>query len=240
MSSHLSLAPVLSSPASSAPASSAAVSSGPVLGGIDGLLQNRYVAGWAWRPGSTRACHVRVISAGEIVAEALADLYRADLLRAGKGLGHCGFQARLRVDLPAGDNVLALVEAATGSAVGPEVAVAYTLPLESVPLTPLAALIRRGTWSDEDVLANLAGFHLEQHCREMGLPHFVDVVFRYILGRWAEEASLASYVRALRSGDLTPDSFFAEVLVSAERKRMTAPLPSPFDAHFPFRSADRV
>lgn len=215
-------------------------SSSPALGGIDSLLQGRYVAGWAWRPGSGQPCHVRVISAGEIVAEALADLYRSDLLRAGMGLGHCGFQARLRVDLPAGDNVLALVEAATGTAIGREVVVTYAPALESPPVTPLSALIRREVWSDEDVLSHVPSFRLEHHCRAMGLAHFVDVVFHYILGRWAEDASLASYVTALRSGALSPDGFFAEVLVSEERKRMAAPLPSPFDSQFPFRSESPI
>lgn len=216
----------------------AAVPGSPrVLGGIDSVSPSGLIAGWAWRQDGQERCHVRIIRDGEVIAETLADAFRADLLRAGMGLGHCGFYARLRVPLPPGAQVLTLVEARLGVAIGSPLTTEVPRRLGQPPLaSPLLVLTPRPTWRDEDVLENLAQFDFAGQCEAMGFSRFVDVVFRFALGRWPESDSREAYVAALRSAEITPDAFVQEVLLSAERKGMTTPLPSPFDYRFPFHT----
>ena len=220
---------VLQVPAAEAPAEP------QVLGGIDRVSESGQIAGWAWRGDGVERCHVRVLRDGEVVAEALADAFRADLLQAGMGLGHCGFYARLRVSLPPGPVVLQLVEARLGVAVGAPFALEAPSRLSQPLASPLLVLTPRPTWRDEDVLENLPRFDFAGQCEAMGAQRFVDSVFQFALGRWPEGASRQTYITALEAGDVHPDAFVEEVLLSPERKAMTTPLPSPFDYRFPFR-----
>jgi hypothetical protein len=205
-------------------------------GGLDGFTRDGFIAGWVCRPGVVARCHVRVLWEDEVLGEAVAESFRIDLLRAGKGLGHCGFFARLRRELPPGEHVFALVALPED---GGEIEVARDLPL----LMPADPEIRahlpdspreRPIWRDEDVLGHLAQFDLARHCREMGVDRFVDVVYRFALDRWADDSARGLYPSILEKASLTPEAFFSIILTSDERKGRQTPLPSPFDYRFPF------
>ncbi len=207
----------------------------PLHGNIDGTSPEGFIFGWAWRAGTLERCHVRVLSDGRPVAEALADRFRRDLLEAGIGLGFCGFVARAQKPLAPGPHLLQLLEAKTETPIGREVRI--EIPASAAEKTANARLALphpQTIWSDEDVLAHLAQFNLAAHHRRMGTLRFIDVTFRYVLGRWADEVGLNAYARELDSGALSPEQFFAALLRSKERKANPKPLPSPFDYRFPF------
>lgn len=206
-------------------------------GGLDGFTRDGFIAGWACRPGIVARTHARVLWEGESIGEAVADLFRLDLLRAGKGLGHCGFFARLRRELPPGEHVLSLVAMPEDG--GGEIEIARDLSLvvpadpeirARLPLSPREPQV----WRDEDVLAHLAQFDLPRHCREMGVERFVDVTYRFALDRWADDSARGLYPSILEKASLTPEAFFSIILTSDERRGREAPLPAPFDYRFPF------
>jgi len=207
----------------------------PLHGNIDGATPEGFIFGWAWRAGTLARCHVHVRSDGRLVAEALADLFRRDLLEAGIGLGFCGFVARAKKPLAPGRHLLQLLEAKTGTPIGREVRIDIAASAgEKAADTRRSLPHSQTTWSDEDVLAHLSQFNLASHHRRMGTFRFVDVTFRYVLGRWADDVGLNAYARELDSGALSPEQFFAALLRSKERKANPKPLPSPFDYRFPF------
>ncbi len=205
-------------------------------GGIDGFTRDGFIAGWACRPGVVTRCHVRVLWEGEVLGEAVAESFRTDLLHAGKGLGHCGFFARLRRELPPGEHVFSLAVVPED---GLEIEIARDLPLVMPADPEIRAQLPesprdRPAWRDEDVLGHLAQFDLARHCREMGVDRFVDVVYRFALDRWADDSARGLYPSILEKASLTPDAFFSIILTSDERKGRQTPLPSPFDYRFPF------
>ena len=228
-------------PAGDVPAGSvaAAVSPRPMPvfeGGIDGFTRDGFIAGWACRPGIVARAHVRVRWEDEIIGEAVAEEFRLDLLHAGKGLGHCGFFARLKRELPPGEHVFALVAVAED---GGEVEIARHLPLVMPADPEIRARLpdspsERRIWRDEDVLGHLAQFDLPRQCREMGVDRFVDVTYRFALDRWADDSARGLYPSILEKASLTAEAFFSIILTSDERKGRQAPLPSPFDYRFPF------
>ena len=63
-----------------------------VVGGIDGVHRG-YTRGWAFdKADPTSRLSIRMVdAAGRVIAEALADRYRADVQKAGYGDGHYGF-----------------------------------------------------------------------------------------------------------------------------------------------------
>ncbi len=206
-------------------------------GGIDGFTRDGFIAGWACLPGVVSRSRARVVWENEVIGEAVADSFRIDLLRAGKGLGHCGFFARLQRELPPGEHVFSLIVAAEAGGEGIEVARNLSLEMPAAP--EIRARLpecprERVAWQDEDVLGHLAQFDLPRHCREMGVNRFVDVVYRFILDRWADDSALSLYPAILEKASLTPEAFFSIVLTSDERKSRQTPLPSPFDYRFPF------
>lgn len=205
-------------------------------GGLDGFTRDGFIAGWACRPGVLARTHVRVLWENEPIAEAVADAFRLDLLHAGKGLGHCGFFARLSRELPPGEHVFTLIAVLAD---GGEIEIARDLALvmpadpeirAGLPESPR----ERALWRDEDVLGHLAQFDLPRHCREMGVERFVDVVYRFVLDRWADDSARGLYPSILEKASLTPEAFFSIILTSDERKGRQTPLPSPFDYRFPF------
>ncbi len=208
-------------------------------GSIDGIAADGTIAGWAWLPGCTQRCHVRILdSDGSVLGEALADVFRSDLLRAGMGLGHCGFFASVRRKLPPGPRALRLVEPRLDRPIGREVLVDVPAPRPGAAPSVYVRPSARPAWRDEEVLAYLGQFELERHRQRMGTVRFVDVVFRYILNRWADDGGLSRYSEALDAGELTCEQVFAILLACEERKAIATPLPAPHDYRFPFGSPD--
>ncbi len=90
-----------------------------VHGFVDGCLAGE-IRGWAVDPDQPgRRVHVIALSDGQVVAEALADLARADLMRAGRGDGRHGFRLRLPPSLLDGEARTVEVLAIAGGAPAP-------------------------------------------------------------------------------------------------------------------------
>lgn len=211
----------------------------PFEGGLDGFTRDGFIAGWACRSGVIARHRVQVLWQNEVIGEAIADSYRRDLLQAGKGLGHCGFFARLRRPLPPGEHMFSLRIPHDAPAAAVEIGDLPPLLLPAAPerraMLPASPRARE-SWSDDDILTHLAQFDLARQCQSMGCARFVDVVYRFILDRWADENALGLYPPILEKASLTPDAFFSIILTCDERKGSAKPVPSPFDYRFPFAS----
>ena len=73
-----------------------------IEGHIETLTQEGVLRGWLRHSTAAQPSHVQVLHRQHVVAEAIAQDFRRDLLMGGHGHGHYGFLARLRVALPPG------------------------------------------------------------------------------------------------------------------------------------------
>jgi hypothetical protein len=88
----------------------------PIEGFVDRVLAGE-VLGWAFDPNKpNRRVHITARIDGEIIAEALADLPRKDLIRGGKGDGRHGFNLRIPARYLDGEPRQLRIEAASGRA----------------------------------------------------------------------------------------------------------------------------
>ena len=188
--------------------------------------------GWVRDTGVPDACHVQVMFAGEVVAEAIACLFRQDVLHGGYGHGHHGFAARLRRPLPAGPGALVMHLPVQDTAAQ----MALDIPVLDPPLPERVEdmLVRPPGWTAADVAAHPGCLHLEANLASMGPARFADAVFRFAFGRWPSAAERRMNADSLVAGRITPSDLLLECLGSRERREMAADLPGPFDAAFPF------
>jgi hypothetical protein len=179
-------------------------------------------------------CHIQVLYGGAVVAEAIADGFRPDLLRAGHGHGHYGFRAQLRSTVPAGrvSLVLHLPRTRTSAAMG--VAVPPLLPAARPTIEDLLKL--PPAWTTADLLAAPNCLDMPGNYAAMGPDRFVDAVFRFVLGRWPSDAEARHHAASLETGRVTPTGLLEELLRGRERADLDPALSSPFDPAFPFRS----
>ena len=202
-------------------------------GSIDDVSEDGLVTGWASGPDPCVPAIVRVAVDDAVLAEAEASQFRADVLAAGIGHGHYGFRARMAVTPAPGRYRFKLVDA---DGVVLVEAADCLVPTQRPPerLSVEALLSKGPCWSDEAVAAQLACLNLAENCRSMGITRFVDAGFRFVLSRPVDPLSASYYGPALQRGAVTPDSFIAGLLRSADRKSLGTPLPSPYDYRFPF------
>ncbi len=203
---------------------------------IAGLLEtvspSGVVAGWACDAARPGACRVQVMLGGLMLAEAMADRFRSDLLHAGRGHGHYGFAARLRRPLPRGPATLALHLPECGVTAP----MAVSVPdLEAPRLLTVEALLESPDgWTTSDLLAVPACLDMAGHAARLGHARFVDAVFRFVLARWPSDAESRMNVDSLDVGRITPEALLLDVLRSRERADMPPRLPSPWAPDFPF------
>ena len=188
--------------------------------------------GWLRDRAAAAPCHVQVMHGERLLAEGVADEFRPDLLQAGHGHGHYGFQARLREALPPGPSSVRLHLPRIGIAA----AMAVTVPpLDAVrPCTveTLLAVVRQ--WTTADLLGRPACLDMGANCTAMGEARFVDGLFRFVLARWPSGAESRLHIGGLRAGRVKPADLLVELLSCRERADMAPELPSPYDPAFPF------
>ncbi len=203
-----------------------------IQGKIDALTPGGVFLGWVRDDERPDACRVQVSYAGEKVAEAVASLFRRDVLQGGRSHGHHGFRARLLRPLPPGLSMVMLDLPTHDAAAAMQVDVP-----ELEPPTPERVediLHRPPGWTVADVAAHPACLYPQANCARLGPARFTDAVFRFVFGRWPSEAESRMNTDALAAGRITPRGLLLECLASRERAESSAELPGPFDARFPF------
>jgi len=203
-----------------------------IEGHIESLSADGIVHGWVRDTGSAAPCHVQVLHAGAPVAEAMASIFRSDLLRAGHGHGHHGFRARLHHPLPPGPCGVALHLPRHGRTAP----MGLTVPPLDPPrkLSVEALLTTEPSWTVADLLAFPACLHADANYRRMGAPRFVDALYRFVFERWPSGAEARLHTDNLLRGRLTPQDLLVDFLGSGERADLGTQLISPFDPLFPF------
>ena len=204
-----------------------------IEGHIETLTPDGIVHGWVRDTGSLVPCHIQVLQAGEVVAEALAAQFRPELLRTGHGHGHYGFRARLQKK-PAAGTVHR----------GAAFAASWAHSADGAYWSPGLTRQHQSTW---------------RHCwptRRAGrsmtcLRHPAAWRPSKTAGAWARPASSTPpivscsiagrarpskllHTRNLDHGRLGPQDLLLDLLGSRERAELGTALPSPFDAVFPF------
>jgi hypothetical protein len=209
-----------------------------IEGTVESVLPDRHVLGWLRDTDQATPSHVQIRLGKQVVAEALADQFRPDLLRQGHGHGHHGFRARLRRDMPPGatDAILFLPE--QGSGIRVRLAVPELVPRAMARVEAL--LQEEPGWSVPHVLAHPACLALHANLAAMGMARFLDAAYHFALGRWPEKAEAAVYGQAMQSGDLSPQGFLVELLSSRERAELPPALVSPWHPEFPFPIHDAL
>ncbi len=167
-----------------------------------------------------------------VVAETIADTFRADLLRAGYGHGHYGFHARLRHPLPPGtcDVLLYLPHASVSAPMRVDMP-ALEPPR---PVSVEALLGGEPGWTTADLIAHPGCVDAESTHARLGPERFVDAVFRFVFARWPSHAELRMNADSLRAGRVSPRTLLLECLCSRERADMDPSLPAPFESDYPF------
>jgi hypothetical protein len=203
-----------------------------IEGHIESLSPDGIVRGWLRDTASAAPCHIQVLHAGTAVAEAMASLFRADLLRAGHGHGHFGFAARLRQTLPPGLCGVALHLPRHGSTAPMGVHVPPLRPPEPASVEDL--LVKAPSWTVADLLAVPACLDTDANFRRMGAPRFVDAIYRFIFDRWPSKAEARLHTDNLLRRRLMPQDLLVDMLSSGERADLGPDLISPFDPLYPF------
>jgi hypothetical protein len=203
-----------------------------IEGHIESLSPDGTVHGWVRDTDSAAPCHVQVLHGGALVAEAMAAMFRADLLRAGHGHGHYGFAARLHSPLPPGPCGVALHLPRHGISAPMALAVPVLDRMHAATVEQLLSV--PPSWTVADLLANPGCVDAGGNYGRMGGARFVDGTYRFVLGRWPSKAEALLHIGNLAHGRLSAEDFLVDMLSSDERADLGPELLSPFDPVFPF------
>ena len=225
-------AAVLSLPADRAPENPAAEAY------IEALDEAGAIKGWARSFQDPAPLWLEAWFEGERLGAGLAASFRHDLLLAGIGHGHYGFQFHisglggrqgvLRLRVACSDAILAEKQVRARG----ESSAARTV--ESL-LDPTAG------WSLAQVTAHCETLDLAQNLAAQGGRRFVAGVHRFLLGRWPRDDEYGEFHREFRLGRLTAGDYFILIAGSAEAKNRRVSLVSPHHPEFPFtlRASDK-
>lgn len=208
--------------------------SGKILANLDGVRPDGTVSGWAIYQDSLTVCHMEVRLGSRVLGEDMVDTFRADLLQARLRHGHCAFF--IRIDpLPPGPYPLKLFDGRTGKPVR-QPDQNYNVPIFTRRVAEPVSLYltEPHVWHDDHLANGHACLNLDENFALMGAEKFADMIFQFVLGRWADPAGRMHYAGALARGDLTPEAVFLAVLCSEERRLQKRSLPRPMDPDFPF------
>jgi hypothetical protein len=206
-----------------------------IEGHIETLTPDGIVHGWVRDTLSPSPCHVQVRYRGQIIAEAMAAIFRADLLQGGHGHGHYGFQARLRHALPPGPSELVLHLPRHGSFAPMAILVPKLNDVQ--PVAVEALLASHPSWTVDHLLASPGCLDAAGNHRRVGSARFVDAAYRFVLARWPTRSEAGLHVNNLDRSRIGPQDLVLDLLRSRERADLGPLLPSPFDPAFPFTFA---
>ena len=208
-----------------------------VQGYIDVFKDEGTFEGWARSNGSSRPCIVSIRVEEDVVARAVAEHFRRDLLEAGIGHGHYLYRAKLTGSLPAGEHRATLWNEDTQARIATQDAFAFRVSAdrEHRAITCEDMLRLNESWDDQTLLANLRCLNLDYNLKVMGYDRFIDICHMYVLDRRPDDVARLKYKNDLATGTMSESAFLASLLQGDERRQRPMPLRSPYDARFPFR-----
>jgi hypothetical protein len=206
-----------------------------IEGRIESLSPDGVLHGWVRDGEDPAPCHAAVLQGTTIVAEAVAEEFRPDLLRSGCGHGHYGFRARLCQRLDEGPCSLMLTLPRAGLSAPMSVTVPKLAPPDRVTVEMLLQI--PPGWTTGDLLEVPTCLNMERNHAAMATPRFVDAVFRFVLGRWPSDAEARHQAASLDGGIVSPTGLLVELLASRERADMPPGLVSPYHPGFPFATS---
>jgi hypothetical protein len=204
-------------------------------GGINVISPTGYVEGWAVSNANYyEAVQVRLARNDRAIGAGIANLYRPDLVAAGIGHGWHGF--RIRIDEAFGRLRvvrLSLVEFRTGSPIA-------TAELPCPALSGCEFIGVQTLLDDCDL--EVTDFHslaltrtaIDSFIIRHGLAEFVERGYCYVLGRPADSAGRANYVKLIASGEISPLNFLSALFNSDERRQAKWSVLAPSDPGFAF------
>jgi hypothetical protein len=205
---------------------------------IDHVSAAGVVSGWARSAELPAPVGIELWLDGECVGAASACAFRRDLLEAGLGHGHYGFECRIRAKARHG--VLELRETG-GQTMLARLTIAPGLLCEApaTPRTVESLLTRPDQWGMEDVARHIQALALDFNLSALGPSRFIARVYRFLLGRWPDPPEFDFYLNDLSQGVISATDVFRIVAGSEERKRSQVTPLSPYDPKFPFLPSNR-
>jgi len=200
---------------------------------LDKVTSAGYIEGWARDERKKSPCVLQILQDGKVIAEAVADTFRKDLLEAGIGHGHYAFCARIYGAQP-GESELGAQDKHSGMAVSVLGERRHSIPKLRRPRpTTVRDILRRRQWTIDDLLNHTACLQLAENLQNMGPERFVDVTCMFLLARWMGEQE-AHHMRQLENGEISPEQFFRDLATSNEVAARAGALPGPFEGRFPY------
>lgn len=203
-----------------------------IEGTLESVSPDGLLTGWLRDSEDPLPASLKIFHRGDLVAEAVALTFRPDLLISGHGHGHYGFVARLLQALPPGPADFDVFLTRRAQSIRVRLPVPALRPPAAA--TVEALLADHATWTVGDLCRAPGCMNLAAARRAMGTARFVDLSFRFVLGRWPGKEEASVYVRALEKEGTQEEAFLLELLTSAERYDLPPALPSPWDPLFPF------
>lgn len=206
-----------------------------IQGYIDRIDEAGFVSGWVRDHAIQRPALIEIFEGDELIAQAVADQFRRDLFRDGVGHGHYGFRARILHNRPITSR-LGLWSVAHEQWLNPEDGTIHEssqsqkdaiLSVQDLIMPPVG-------WEEGDLLEYTASLRLPRSLASMSPLRFLDIVHRYLLGRWSDDSARQRYLDPLRTTEIHPDDLFRTILISPERRTNGLPLTGPFSYQFPF------
>jgi len=222
-----------------APAPAAPPAESGVEAHIDHVSGAGVVSGWARSASQRGPVGIELWLEGEWVGAASAAAFRRDLLQAGLGHGHYGFNCRIR-SAAASHGVLQLRETGCDTPLAH-----FTLAPGVIgappakPQTVESLLTRPDQWAMEDVARHLPALALDENLAALGPHRFIARIYRFLLGRWPDPPEFDHYLKDLSRGVISATDIFGIVYGSEERRRSLVTPLSPFDPKFPFLPSNR-
>jgi hypothetical protein len=203
---------------------------------IDLVSAAGVVEGWARCEDRAEPVEITLWLEGIQVGAATASAFRRDLLAAGIGHGHYAYRCKISLNEVA-HGVLELREA------GGDTALASTT-IEPGSLTPNrrpkrgtieSLLVAPARWSMDDVADHLEVLDLETALLDLGPKRYIAMVYRFLLGRWPDQAGYDFYSSDMRRDLISATDVFAAILNGDERKNNGLEPMSPFDPGYALR-----
>jgi hypothetical protein len=212
-----------------------------VTQGFIEMINTSSVTGWALSEEPRAPVQVEIWIENKCLGSTIATSFRRDLLEAGVGHGHYGYEYQFR----SGDLRQGMLELREAGKSGP-LATSYIdftndeLAEQDRTQTFESLLRKTPIWSMTDVAKNIVALELDQNFIELGANRYISQVYWFLLGREADEAEVSVQLQNLANRVTSPTSLFEDLLNGDEFKTRGLQPVSPFDGRFPFKTSNCI